>query len=158
MLTNKKGFTLIELLVVVLIIGILASVAIPQYFKVVERSRIAATGVMFSSIASAEEAYLVRQGSYGTDFTKLDQTFSDSAGVPCAAGATCIMKNFTYTIGSSLVGTVPTLTITATRTATGGAGLSARYGAYVLTYKVPGHTTTCTGGANPALCTAELLD
>ena len=69
---NKRGFTLIELLVVVLIIGILAAIAVPQYQKAVMKSRSINMLMLLRSIASAEETYYLTNGNWATKFDQLD--------------------------------------------------------------------------------------
>ncbi len=69
---NNRGFTLIELLVVVLIIGILAAVAVPQYKKAVVKSRLASITPLLESFRNAEEVYYLANGQYTDNPEELD--------------------------------------------------------------------------------------
>jgi len=69
---NNTAFTLIELLVVVLIIGILAAVALPQYQKAVEKSRASEAITLIKSLADAEKIYYLAHGEYTNNLSSLD--------------------------------------------------------------------------------------
>jgi len=69
----KRGFTLIELLVVVLIIGILAAIALPQYQRAVERARMAEGIQTLGSITKAQTIYYMQQGNFAADLDTLNR-------------------------------------------------------------------------------------
>lgn len=69
---NRRGFTLIELLVVTSIIGILASIAIPQYAAYRQRAVDARVTSAVRHIATGEEAYFTSHQSYTTDVSQLE--------------------------------------------------------------------------------------
>ena len=68
---NKKGFTLVELLVVVLIIGILAAIAVPQYQKAVAKSRYSELMLLTKHIKNEQEVFYLQNGRYADNCEEL---------------------------------------------------------------------------------------
>ena len=165
----SAGFTLIELLVVVLIIGILASLAVPQYFKVVERSRVTEAANFAGVLRSAQERYMARNGNYVTQnvlLDKLDLVFGN--GNECGGNGvqehTCGMKNFNVTVAQGVnTSCNPHYSVLLARrpvSSNGAADVSSRYGNYVLRYDRCTDSydfPTCAGGGGEeSNCMKEL--
>lgn len=142
-LKSRGGFTLIEMLVVVMIIGILARVAVPQYFKVVEKDK-ASEGInLFLTLKGAQDRYMAKYGAFcnttvagcnGFDVTPPPLHYFQPVGAFGAGG-----------------GGNQSWTLTLTRT-----NAPAVYGSYQLKYDVePGAAPSLT--CNQANCTTDLL-
>ena len=100
--TTARGFTLIELLVVVLIIGILASVAVPQYTKAVEKSRAAGVIQKVKSLQNAVDMYLLANDWPTVQFTNLSGT-SGRENLDISFKANATMKRSGLAVSSYMV-------------------------------------------------------
>ena len=93
MKTNKKdfklGFTLLELLVVVLIIGILASIALPQYQRAMAKAELTRVISSVKPLAEAQERYFLTNGKYSNSFSDLDVDVP-RINMSCSIHAFCV--------------------------------------------------------------------
>lgn len=107
----QQGFTLVELLIVVVILGVLAAIAIPQFSASTDDSKVAALDATLSNLRTAIELYYQQHGHYpsavaaGGSFGAIntEAAFRDQlVNYTSAAGAASTTKDSTYKYGPYL--------------------------------------------------------
>ena len=93
---NKSGFTLIELLVVVLIIGILAAVALPQYQKAVLKTHYANAKALALTYLKAAQIYHLANNQWPTEFAQLDVDLPAGSAINTVANSNCGISGNIY--------------------------------------------------------------
>ena len=131
-MNNRSGFTLLEIIIVIIIVGVLASLALPRFFQTINFSRSTEALNAMGVIKRAMDHCAIMAGAGATPNYTNCNAFpligaDDPGGTPGA--------HFTYLFG----GAVPNLSITATAVAGSGSGT------VVIVYNTTAGTITRSG-------------
>jgi len=118
-----SGFTLVELAVVVVIIGVIASFAVPRFLNSVERAKATEAFSMLDTVHSSMERYHARQATYASTIDDLDVIFSEPENFVVGLVAIPVTESSLETGWQ----------VTLTRR-----GFSAGFGAYTVTFNQDG--------------------
>lgn len=114
-MSKQKGFSLIELMIVVVIVGILAAVAIPNYQNYVVKGNRAAAQAFMMDVASREKQYLLDARSYTNNLTTLGVTAPADVSKHYTSITIACTDGSSAANGCTIVANAPpTFTITAT--------------------------------------------
>ena len=89
----KKGFTMIELIFVIVILGVLASVAIPRLAATRDDAEVAKAATNLATAISDISAYYTAQGSFG-DFANMTSAVNSSGQLNVKGDKTCVTLTY----------------------------------------------------------------
>ena len=90
---KRNGYTLLEILVIVVIVGILVSIGVPQYNRLIRQADVSDALHNIDMLSGAQNKYRMQKGVYTNDLSNLDVPIKSNT-------AQITTKNFTYSAGN----------------------------------------------------------